>query len=267
MRLNLPMENVIIAGALVALVLPAVSMAQSSFDGTWKVDFNSAMPRKVNVWLLQNGMYRCTSCTPNIDVKADGKDQVVKGQPYDTISVKVMDHQRVTEIEKRNGQTVSDEKFTVSDDGNTVTDEFGNWKLIMTRIAKAPTGAHALSGSWQPLKMESISDKELLITYKLEGDNFNMSRPTGQSYTAKLDGRDAPYRGDPDTNGVAVMLIGKNLIEETDKLNGKVVSVTRITVAPDGKSITVSVKDVQDGTTNEFKMLKEQPPPAPNKMH
>lgn len=153
MRLNWPMENLIIAGALVVLVMPAASMAQSSLDGTWKVDFNSAMPRKVNVWLLQNGVYRCTSCTPNIDVKADGKDQLVKGQPYDTVSVKVMDHQRVEEIEKKNGQTVSDEKFTVSDDGNTVTDEFGNWKLIMTRIAKAPTGAHALSGSWQPLKM------------------------------------------------------------------------------------------------------------------
>jgi hypothetical protein len=96
---------------------------------------------------LQNGRYRCTSCTPNIDVKADGKDQVVKGQSYDTISVKVEDHRRVEEIEKKNGQTVSDEKFTVSDDGNTVTDEFANWKLIMTRIAKAPTEAHALSGS------------------------------------------------------------------------------------------------------------------------
>jgi hypothetical protein len=61
-----------------------------------------------------------------------------------------------------------------------------------------------------------------------------------------------------------VKRIGENVIEETDKLNGKVVSVTRIALAPDGKSITVSVKDAQDGSSNEFKMRKEQPPPAPN---
>lgn len=251
------MKSLFIAGPLMVLVMPATLMAQSNFSGTWKVDFNSAMPKKVNVWLLQNGTYRCTSCTPIIDVKADGKDRPVKGQPYDTISVKVVDHQRVEEIEKKDGHTVSDEKFTVSDDGNTVTNEFGNWKLIMTRIAQAPAGAHVLSGSWQPLKVESISDQELLVTYRLGGDTFSMSRPTGQSYTAQLNGTDAPYKGDPDTNGVALKRVSKNIIEETDKLNGKLVSVARMTVAPDGKSMTVSVKDVQDGTTNQFTMRRE----------
>src|SRR4029077_15156843 len=171
--------------------------------------------------------------SPNVYVKADGKDQPVKGQPYDTISIKIVDSRTVEEIEKKNGQVVSDERFSVSHDGNTVTDEFGNWKLIMSRVEKAPLGAHELSGSWQPVKMESISDKELLVTYKLEGESFSMSRPTGQSYSAKLNGVDAPYKGDSDTNGVALKLIDKNTIEETAKLNGKAVSVTRLTVAPD----------------------------------
>jgi hypothetical protein len=251
------MKSLLTAGVLIVLTIPTESNAQSNFDGTWKVDFNAAMPRKVNVWVLQNGRFRCASCSPTIEVKADGEDQPVKRQPYDTISVKIVDHQTVREIEKKNGQTVSDEKLTVSADGNTVTDEFGNWKLIMTRIAKAPAGAHTLSGSWQPLKMESISDRELLVTYKLEGEIFSMSRPTGQSYTAKLNGTDAPYRGDPDTNGVAVKRVSKNVLEETDKLNGKAVSLARLTVALDGKSITVSVRDLQDGSINEFTMRKQ----------
>jgi hypothetical protein len=251
------MKGLLIAGSLVMLATPASSIGQSSFNGTWKVDFESAMPKKINVWLLQNRTYKCTSCSPTIDVKADGKDQPVNGQPYDTISVKIVDHQTVEEIEKKNGQTVSDEKLTVSNDGNTVTDEFGNWKLTMTRIAKAPTGAHILSGSWQPVKIESISDKELLITYRLEGDTLSMSRPSGQSYTAKLNGTDAPYKGDPDTNGVTLKRIDKNTIEETAKLNGKVVSVTRLAVGSDGNSMTVSVQDVEDGTTNRFTMRKQ----------
>lgn len=215
------------------------------------------MPKKVNVWLLQHGTYKCSSCSPIVQVRADGKDQPVKGQPYDTISIKIVDPRTVKEIEKKNGQVVSDEKFTVSQDGKTITDEFGNWKLIMSRVEKAPTGAHELSGSWQPLKMESISDKELLVTYELEGDTLSMSRPSGQSYTANLNGTDAPYKGDPDTNGVALKRIDKNTIEETTKLNGKVVSVTRMAVGSDGRSMTVSVQDAQDGTTHQFTMLKQ----------
>ena len=251
------MKGLLIAGSLVMLATPGSSIGQSSFNGTWKVDFESAMPKKINVWLLQNGTYKCTSCSPTIDVKADGKDQPVNRQPYDTISVKIVDHQTVEEIEKKNGQAVSDEKLTVSNNGNTVTDEFGNWKLTMTRIANAPTGAHILSGSWQPVKIESISDKELLVTYRLEGDTLSMSRPSDQSYTAKLNGTDAPYKRDPDTNGVTLKRIDKNTIEETAKLNGKVVSVTRLAVGSDGKSMTLSVQDVEDGTTNRFTMRKQ----------
>jgi hypothetical protein len=251
------MKALLIVGPLTILATPAMSIGQNSFSGTWKVDFNAAMPRKVNVGLLQNGIYKCTSCNPTVDVKADGKDQPVKGQSYDTISVKIVDPRTVEEIEKKNGQVVSDEKFTVSIDGNTVTDEFGNWKLFMSRLEKTPTGAHQLSGSWQPLKMESISDRELLVTYRLEGESFSMSRPTGQSYSAKLNGADAPYKGDPDTNAVALKRIDANTIEETDKLNGKAISVTRLTLAPSRKSMTVTVKDLQDNSVNEFAMQKQ----------
>lgn len=242
---------------LIALMMASASEAQSTFDGTWKVDISSAMSRKVNVWVLREGMFRCTSCNPTIGVKADGQDQPVHGQPYDTISVKVVNRQTVEEIEKKNGQTVSDETFKVSDDGNTVTDEFGNWKITMARIGKGPAGAHALSGSWQPSKIESISETKLLVTYKLEGETLNMARPTGQTYIAKLNGTDAPYKGDPDTDSVVLKRIDRNTIEETDKLNGKVVSIARMTVSADGQSMTVSVQNAEGRATNRFILLKQ----------
>jgi hypothetical protein len=242
---------------LLALSVPASCVAQSSFDGTWKVDFQSAMPTKVNVWLLRDGIYTCTSCNPTIEVKTDGNDQPVKGQPFDTISITIVGPQTVREIEKKNGKIVSDETFTVSDDGETATDEFGNWKFILTRIAKAPAGTHELSGSWKPVKVESISDRELLVTYKLQGDTLTMSRPTGQSYTARFDGPEGTYVGDSQINSVALRRISRNIIEETDKANGKSVSVTRLTVGADGKAMTVSVRNLQDGGTNAFRMLKQ----------
>jgi hypothetical protein len=250
-------KNRLITVYLLLLAIAASSTAQSSFDGTWKVDFQSAMPTKVNAWLLKNGTYSCTSCSPTIEVKADGKDQPVKEQPFDTISVEIVDPKTVREIERKNGQIVSDEKFTLSDDGNTATDEFGNWKLTLTRLAKAPAGTHGLSGSWKPVKMESISDRELLVTYKLEGNTLSMSRLTGQSYTAKLDGPDGVYRGDPDINSVALKRINQRRIEETDKANGKTVSVTTLILATDGKSMKVVVKDALDGRTNDSTMRRQ----------
>ncbi len=251
------MKKRLFPGMLLPLIIPSLATAQTGFAGTWRVDFQSAMPTKVNVWLLKDGTFRCTSCSPPIEVKADGNDQAVSGQPYDTISVQVVDPQTVREIEKKSGQIVSDEKFSVSGDGKTVTDEFGNWRLTLTRTAAGPAGAHKLSGSWKPVKMESISDRELLLMYKLEGDTFSMSRPTGQSFTAKLGGPDAVYSGDPDINGVSLKRISHDVIEETDKKDGKVVRVTTLTLSKDGKSLTVSVKDLNDGSTNSFTMLRQ----------
>jgi hypothetical protein len=94
-----------------------------------------------------------------------------------------------------------------------------------------------------------------LVSYKLEGGVFSMSRPTGQSYAAKIGGGDGIYRGDPDVSGVAVKRLDSKSIEETDKRGGKVVGVTTLTLAGDGKSMKVVVKDV-DGSVNEFVMRK-----------
>lgn len=259
-------KNLTLAGLLLAL-LPAVAMAQSTFDGTWKIDISTVMPTKPTVWLLQNGVYQCKSCVPPIEVKADGRDQRVVGQPYDTIIVTVVNDYTVKEIEKKNGQTVSVETFTVSHDGHTVTDEFPTatkaktgpvtTKVTMTRIAEAPAGSHAISGSWRTSKMENVADEYLLLTLKVQGDSMEMSRPTGQSYAAKLDGTDAVYKGDPHINGVSVKRISENTIEETDKHDAKVLSVERMTVGPDGKTITVVFNDVVAGRVGRYTAQKQ----------
>jgi hypothetical protein len=134
--------------------------------------------------------------------------------------------------------------FVVSNDGETVTDQFAGWKASWRRLTKGPPGSHALSGSWQSLKMESTSDKNPLITYKLEGSTITMSRPTGQSYRAPLDGKDAPYEGDPNVIAVSVKRIDANTIEETYKFDGKAPTVARVSVSADGDSMTMTVKDL-----------------------
>ena len=254
---------------LVSLLMPVLAAAQSAIDGTWKFDISTAqLPKKPDVFLLQGSIYQCKTCVPPVDIKADGQDQKVTGSPYyDTVSITVVDDRTIEETDKKGTKTVATSKSTVSPDGNTLTFIFTDssatnadpvtGKGEATRVAKGPAGAHAISGSWQTAKFENLSANALLVTYQVNGDILTMSNPTGQAYTAKLDGTDAPYKGDPGTTSVSVRQMGKNTIEETDKRDGKVISVARITVAPDGKSMTVAVTDKLRGTTSQFMAEKQ----------
>ena len=263
------MKKLLWIGLLVSLFVPGVARAQSAFDGTWKFNPNpTEAPKKPDVFLLQDGMYQCKTCVPPINVKADGQDQKVSGNPYhDSVSVKVVDDHTIEETDKKDGKIVSTSKQTVSPDGNTATFEFSDssatngapvtGKGEATRVAKGPAGSHAISGSWKFGKMEDLSANALFMTFKVEGDTLNMNSPTGQGYTAKLDGTDAPYKGDPGTTSVSVKTLGKNTIEETDKRDGKVIGIYRMTVGPDGKTMTIAITNKLRGTSSQYAAEKQ----------
>ncbi|HXA77260.1 MAG TPA: hypothetical protein VNV41_09010 [Candidatus Acidoferrales bacterium] len=263
------MKRLVQAGFLIALFMPTVAMAQSSFDGTWKIDLSKVeLPKKPDVLLLQGGMYQCKTCIPAINIKADGQDQKVSGDPYvDSMSIKVVDDHTVLETDKKGGKTVGTSTTTVSKDGTTAAFEFTDssntngapvtGKGMMTRVEKGPAGSHAISGSWRTSKLDSVSDNGLQLTFKVEGDSLHMSDPTGHSYAAKLDGTDAPYKGDPGTTSVSVKRISKDVIEETDKRDGKAISIAKMTVSEDGKTITFDVNNVRQGTTSKFVGIKQ----------
>jgi len=244
-------------------------MAQSAFDGTWKVNLDTAkFPEKPDEFLLKDGMYQCKTCVPPIEVKADGQDQKVTGQPYfDTLSVKVVDDRTIEETQKKNGKTVGTSKSWVSPDGNTMMFEFNDssatnadpvtGKGQSTRVAKGPAGSHAISGSWRLAKIDDVSDNGLSFTFKVTGDTVEMTSPTGQSYTAKLDGTDAPYKGDPGTTSVSVMKKGPNTLEETDKRDEKVIAVSVMTVSADGKTMKIATEDKLRGTHSDFDATKQ----------
>jgi hypothetical protein len=263
------MKKLLVFGLLMLLLAPVIAMAQSALDGTWKADLSKAqMPQKPDVIVLQDGMYHCKTCVPPFDIKADGQDQKVTGHPYyDTVSIKVVDDRTIEETDKKDGKTVITSKTMVAPDGKTATFEFSDSSATngapvtgngeTTQVAKGPAGSHAVSGSWRTSKLENMSDNGITITYKVDGDTLNMTSPTGQSYSAKLDGTDSPYKGDPGTTSVSVKSMGKNAIEETDKRDGKVISVARISVGPDGKTMTIAVSDKLHGTTSQFVAEKQ----------
>ena len=247
---------------LVFFFFGSVSLfGQSAFDGTWRLNMQSAQFKGNDKFSLQNGMWHCDTCVPKIAVKADGKDQKVSGSPYyDAITVREVDDHTVEITNKKGEKVTGTAKMTASDDGKTLTTEWtfvsengqqGNGKYNSDRVGDAPAGANKVSGAWQPAKVEGASENVSTFTYKATADGLSMNDPTGDSYTAKFDGKDYPYKGDPGTTSVSLKKIDANTIEETDKRNGKVISVARMTVGPDGKTMKITVEDkLRDTTAN-----------------
>ena len=263
------MKLLISAALLSVAILPAQASADSPFDGTWKADMSSVkMPTKPDIYMLKDGMYTCKTCAPGYTIKADGSDQAVSGHPYfDTVAITVVNDHAIKETDKKNGKTVATSTTTVAPDGKTGTFEFtdssntnaapvtGNGKT--RQVAAGPAGSNAISGSWIVSDFSNLSDNGITVTYKTDGDMLTMSTPTGQSYTAKMTGTKADFKGDPGVTNVTVKKMGARTMMETDMRDGKVVSTNRDTISKDGNTMTVMNDDKLRHRTLSYKMTKQ----------
>jgi len=253
---------------LILLFAPCMLFAQTPFDGTWMAKVDTAqLPKKPEVYFLDKDTYRCSTCIPKIEVKADGSDQKVTGHTYyDTVSARIVDDNTAEITNKKDGKTVYTETDAVSSDGNMLSTKFSDQtggnkepvtgEIVYKRVGKRPAGAHAISGSWRGEKVTSVSNNGLTVTYQGTENGLKMTAPTGQSYDAKFDGKDYPIDGDPGHTMVSLKRIGDS-VEETDKRDGKVIGVSRMTVSADGKTIDVVFNDKRQGTTMTYKMEKQ----------
>jgi len=249
------------------LLASATLFAQTPFDGTWTMKLDTAkLPTKPDRFSLTNNKYECLTCVPKVEVKADGSDQKVTGHPYyDTVAVNVVNASSIEVISKKDGKVVYTDTHTVSADGKTQSDRFTDntgtqpvtGEVISTRVSSGPAGSHAISGSWRQEKVENMSSNGLTINYQGTADGLKMSDMNGNSYDAKFDGKDYPIQGDPGHTMISLKRIGNDTIEETDKRDGKIVGIYRMTVSADGKSIQAEYKDKLHGTTTSFTMEKK----------
>lgn len=262
------MKKAMLVGML--LLLGAfVSAADSPFTGTWKADFSKAqVSAKPDHLVLQNGRFQCTTCVPKVDIKADGTDQAVAGDPVrDTVAVRVIDDKTVEFTDKKGGKAIGKAKNTISPDGKTMTIEFESFppsgaksvtgRQTMTRVAAGPAGSHAISGSWQIGKMEEVSENGLILTFKGTDDGLSMTAPTGESFDAKFDGKDYPVKNDVPGTAVVLKKINDRTIEQTIKRDGKVLYVNTMVVSTDGKTMTYKSEDKQTGNVFSIVAAKQ----------
>ena len=247
-------------------LMPAAALASSAFDGTWKTRMDSMKTTgKPDVYVIADGTYTCSSCNPEVKVKADGADHTVTGHDYDSKAVKLVDAKTVEITNKLAGKTIATITVTVSADGSTLNGKFTDYSgakpatatFTEKRVGAAAPGAHAMSGTWQPDQLKEANDALSTVSYEMAGDHFIMHW-NGQSYDAKFDGKEYPVTGDPTHTVVTLKRIDNNTVMETDRRNGKITDEIRIAAAKDGNTVEVTDKDPVHGQTTTYTLEKQK---------
>jgi hypothetical protein len=251
---------------LLLAILPAMALAASPWDGTWKSDPSTyKFSGKPDVFELKNGIYHCRSCSPPLTVKADGQAHAVKGYSYfDRYTVQSVDANTVERSGSLAGKEMFSAKSVVSSDGQSLTTSFTDHSGAETvtgtskykRVAAGAAGAHAISGSWQAEAVSDLSSTANTVNFETTANGLKVLW-NGQTLDAKFDGKSYAWSGDPGHTMTSMKRLGANSLEETDMRKGKVVNVSRYVLAADGETITAYDKDPVHGTRTDYIMNKQ----------
>jgi len=243
---------------ILLLIAPVGSFAQSPFDGKWVVD--PVLPQKPIEFLLAQGTFHCSGCIVNVDVKADGLDHKVPAADYwDTLNVQALDSHTVEITAKKAGKTMLTEFDEISPDGETLTQLVTDTteadpvtiETLFRRLEKPPPDAHLISGSWHAYLIHR-SDNGSVITYKCTPQGFSGETPLGEKFNARFDGKFYPVEDDPGHTLVSAKMLNPNEVELTHKRKDKIVSVSRMTADPDGKTLHVVFENKDTGAATNF---------------
>lgn len=256
-----------LAGAALLLAAQGAQAAPSPFDGTWKTDMSSAaFSKKPDVHLLKDGVATCSSCTPPYSLKADGAFHPIAGHPeVDSMMIKVVDARTVEESDRKGGRDVSFTHVVAAPDGKTMTVDWKDMtnpsapvatgRVMLQRVGAPTPGEHATSGAFVAFSAQA-SAEATTQTLKLEGGVLTVSTPTGQSYSAKVGGPAAPYKGALTVSTVKVVQTGPRELVEIDMFDGKAVGRLHMTVSPDGKTLMLDGEDLKSGRKSSAKAAK-----------
>jgi hypothetical protein len=115
-------------------------------------------------------------------------------------------------------------------------------------LASAQT---AIDGRWKSTQSDEV------VTFSTEGSRVSMVASTGFGYTAKLDGSDAPAKGDKSVDTVSVTMPDKSTLVETSKKDGKPWLTMRMQVDASGKIAKVSWQNLKTHKSGGYEMLRQ----------
>jgi hypothetical protein len=129
----------------------------------------------------------------------------------------------------------------------------GTWKLNLSKSKFNPGPAPKS----QTVKIEAWGEDG--VKYTADGTSAD-DKPTHAEFQAKYDGKEYPFKGNPDADSISYKRIDANTVEATTKLKGKVTITAKVTVSADGKTRTVAQtgKDAQGRDVNNVAVYDKQ---------
>jgi hypothetical protein len=109
----------------------------------------------------------------------------------------------------------------------------GTWKLNLAKSKYSPGPAPTS----QTLKLEAAEDG---VKYTADGIGPD-GKPTHAEFTAKYDGKDYPFKGNPDADSISYKRIDANTVEAVTKKNGKTTVTAKVVISKDGKTRTLTM--------------------------
>jgi hypothetical protein len=257
----------VIALVLAGASLSAPAAAQSSFDGTWALDPASTHVFRTRYDItLANGTFACNWCRPAWRIPADGRFHPVAGQRgYDEASVQIIDGQSAVFRRKRGGREVYAATDMISAsgrhlafswverDGETVVETgSGLW----VRRGHRTAAAHPVTGQWRELWTKANTTRTGQITMTLDGTRLHMQLTPDQHFTATLGGPAARIEGDKRGTMVSVRRRGPQSLVQTERVSGRIVSVTRSTLR-DPLTMDIVVEDHASNSLSRYTAQKQ----------
>ena len=129
----------------------------------------------------------------------------------------------------------------------------GTWKLNLAKSNYSPGPAPQS----QTLKIEAWGDDG--VKYTSDGVGAD-SKKTHTEFQAKYDGKEYPFKGNPDADHITYKRIDAFHVEAITTLKGKPAGATKVAVSKDGKTrtLTQTGKNAQGQTINNVVVFEKQ---------
>jgi hypothetical protein len=190
----------------------------------------------------------------------DGRD-VPTHSGY-TSSWRQLDARTWSSTTKLNGAIISTDRFQLSGDDRrlsyTSTGTQPDGKSLTTRLTYVRTsGATGLIGTW---KAAAMPQGEQEVEFLRWGEHGLTLRATNATCEAQLDGKDYRLTGPTMPAGATLSLTqtGPRSILLLQKQSGRLVSQNTLTVSPDGRTLTETVRGTDAARTRATKVYERQ---------
>jgi hypothetical protein len=230
------------------LLTGSLYAANDPFVGKWKLDSSkSRFPDEMKVTSAGTNKYVFDFGAGQTEtIATDGTDQPgIYGTTF-AVSVEAPDTWKV--VRKKDGRTLLTATWKLSDNGATLSDFYrqnapDGSTISMDYVYKRTTPGAGFAATWDSVSEKMNSPYELEIK-PYDNDGLTLIAPAeGSTQSVKLDGQDHPDVG-PDASPDSVSSgrrVNERTLEVTRKSKGTVRQTRHIELAPDLKTLTMTI--------------------------